>query len=121
METVERPFLGETTSTGFPPNYVSRALEAFAVAKTGDGGLVGFTVTNTNASAQFVLLFDASILPADGAVPIAGWSVPGAGTLNMGWNPYPRGFYAGLILCNSSTQASKTIGAADCLFDVQYL
>jgi hypothetical protein len=27
----------------------------------------------------------------------------------------------GIILCNSTTQGTKTLGAADCIFDVQYV
>jgi hypothetical protein len=116
---VEREFRGEATGPE-PPNYESRQLEAFAVVKTGDGVLYGLTVTNTNAAAQYVLGFDARTLPGDGAVPLFGYKVPAGDALPLTWIP-GRTFFSGIILCNSSTQATKTIGAADCLFDVQYL
>lgn len=104
-----------------PKSAVNPALAASWIPFEGQGRLIGFTVTNTNASAQFVLMFNASSLPADNAVPILGASVPGAGTLSLNWGPDGRWFTIGLVLCNSSTQGTKTIGVADCLFDVQYV
>lgn len=118
METF-RPLLGELAELG-PSNYASRALEASAVVKTGDGILFGFTVTNTNVAAQFVLLFDATARPGNGAVPIIGKLVAGGDAVGFNWFP-GRTCFAGIVLCNSSTQGSLTIGAADCLFDAQYL
>jgi hypothetical protein len=119
VEASERPFLGELAGLT-PDNYTSRALEASAVVKTGDGILYGFTVTNTNASAQFVLLFDGRTVPGSGAVPILAKSVPAGDAVGFSWLP-GRTCFAGIVLCNSSTQGSLTIGAADCLFDAQYL
>jgi hypothetical protein len=114
------PDAGELHGSVLPPNYVSRKLESSAIVKTGDGQLFGLTVTNTNAATQFLLGFDAQTLPGDGAVPLFAYKLPAADALPLTWIP-GRTFFAGLILCNSSTQGSKTIGAADCLFDVQYL
>ena len=119
METAERPFGGELAGLT-PLNYTSKALEKSAVVKTGDGILYGFTVTNTNVAAQYVLLFDATSRPADGAVPIFGQKVSAGDAVSGLWLP-GRTFFAGIVLCNSSTQGSLTIGAADCLFDAQYL
>lgn len=104
----------------WPFNYASRKLEAFAIVKTGDGWLYGFTVTSTKASAQFILIFDAPSLPADGAVPLIG-KAAAAGDATGAEYFQPRRFESGLVICNSSTQGSKTIGSADCLFDVQYV
>jgi hypothetical protein len=102
-----------------PPNYTSKALETFARVKTGDGLLFGFTVTNTNAAARFALLFDTSVLPANGAVPIFAKSVPAGDAVGFSWIP-PRSFQAGCFIVNSTTQATLTIGAADQLYDAQY-
>lgn len=103
-----------------PLNNASRQLANSMVVKTGDGWLYGFTISNTKASAQFVQVFDAHDLPADTAVPLISKSVPAGDAVGFSWWP-PRRFESGLILCNSSTQATKTIGSADCLFDAQYL
>jgi hypothetical protein len=103
-----------------PLNNPSAQLEASRVIKTGPGVLYGFTVTNTKASAQFVQLFDSNTVPADNAVPLFSKSIPAGDAVGFSWLP-GRTFRVGIVLCNSSTSAAKTIGSADCLFDAQYL
>jgi hypothetical protein len=80
----------------------------------------GFTVYSTKGSAQFVLMFDTGTLPGDGAVPIFPWPVAASNGVGFAFTPRGRQFRTGLVLCNSSTDATKTIGSADCFFDVQY-
>ena len=118
-DAITRSLLGED-QLRFPLNYASRALEKSAVVKTGDGWLYGFTFTNTNAAARFVLVFDAHDLPANGAVPLIAKSCPLGDAVGFSWLP-PRRFEAGLVLCNSTTQATLTLGTADSLFDAQYI
>lgn len=124
MSTVDSPLLGWGTPTDdealVPLNYASPALAKSAVVKTGPGILFGLTVTNTNAAAQFVQVFDAASVPADNAVPLFSKSVPSNDAVGFQWIP-GRTFLTGIVVCNSSTANLKTIGAADCLFDVQYL
>jgi hypothetical protein len=115
----ENEYAGELAGLQ-PLNYTSRALEASCVVKTGDGILYGFTVTNTKASAQFVLLFDRATVPSSGAVPILAKSVPAGDAVGFNWLP-GRTFFAGIVLCNSTTQGSLTPGSADCIYDAQYL
>jgi hypothetical protein len=87
-----------------------------------DGYLLvyGFTVYNTKASAQFVNVFDASLLPADTAVPAFSFPINANTAVGFAFSPAGRTFTNGLVMCNSSTDATKTIGSADCFFDVQY-
>jgi hypothetical protein len=80
----------------------------------------GFTVYNTKASAQFLNVFDANTLPADAAVPLFSFALPANSGVGFGFQPNGRQFQGGLVLCNSSTDATKTIGSADCFFDVQF-
>lgn len=80
----------------------------------------GFTVYSTKASAQYLNMFDADALPADTSVPIFSWALGANNGVGISWAPRGREFLSGLVLCNSSTDATKTIGSADCLFDVQY-
>jgi hypothetical protein len=82
--------------------------------------LYGFSVYNSNAAAQSILLFDASSLPADTAVPLMAFNVSATSVLGVYYGEMGRLFRRGLILCNSSTATTKTIGAADCFFDVEY-
>lgn len=103
-----------------PSNHRSNGLVASLVATTGPSLLYGFTVLNTNASAQYIQVFDATALPADGATPDLVFTVSGSSNLPVQWIPW-RTFNTGIVLCNSSTAGTKTIGAADCFFDVQYV
>ena len=101
-----------------PDNKSSNALTN-AIVIAGVHKLYGFTVNNTNAALQYVLLFDLSVLPGDGAVPVCSFTALGAQDKGVLWLP-PRRMLQGIVVCNSSTAATKTIGAADCFFDVQY-
>ena len=80
----------------------------------------GFTAYNSKASAQFINVFDANTVPGDGAVPLFSWALAGQTGVGFGWQPNGRQFQTGLVLCNSSTDSTKTIGSVDCLFDVQF-
>lgn len=102
-----------------PDNYKSAGL-ANSIVIPMSHKLYGFTVTNTNVSPQSILFFDLTALPADGTVPDSVFDVGGSTTSGVLWVP-PRKVLRGVVLCNSSTPGSKTIGAADCFFDVQAL
>jgi hypothetical protein len=102
------------------PNNISSNALAASVVSSGAHFLYGFTVSNTNAAAQYVLVFDLRVLPAEGAVPSIVFTVDGASDKGVQWLP-PRKMLQGIVICNSSTPGTKTIGAADCFFDVQYL
>jgi hypothetical protein len=106
----------------YPHNAFSNALANSLIVSAGPCRLVGMTITNTKASAQFVLLFDtgAGSVPADGAVPVLPITVPASVTLGVDFTSVGRWFDRGLVIANSSTSATKTIGSADCWFDVQY-
>jgi hypothetical protein len=102
-----------------PTNFYRPALAA-SIVVPGHVLVYGFTVYNSNAAAQYVLMFDASALPADTAVPILATNAATKTLVGVSWTPQGREFLEGLVLCNSSTDTTKTIGAADCFFDVQY-
>ena len=80
----------------------------------------GFTVYNTKSSAQYLNVFDGDVLPADNAVPLFPWALAANSGVGFGWQPNGRQFQTGLVLCNSSTDTKKTLGSADCFFDVQF-
>lgn len=103
-----------------PLNIHSQAYAASLVVKSGPGILYGFTVYNSKVTAQFVQVFDASALPADGAIPACVFSVSGSAGAGVNWLP-GRTFQTGIVICNSSTGPTKTIGSADCYFDAQFV
>jgi len=104
-----------------PRSAVNVALAASFVAVSGAGRLIGATLTNTKISAQFVLLFDSSTVPADTAVPILAVNVPATTSVAVYFGSVGPWFDRGVVWSNSSTMGTKTIGSADCLFDTQYI
>lgn len=103
-----------------PLNVHSNVYSASIVVKSGPGLLYGFAVYSSKATAQFIQVFDAATLPADTAIPAAIFTIAATANLPINWLP-PRTFLTGIVICNSSTGPTKTIGSADCWFDVQYL
>ena len=104
-----------------PLNSTSLAYESSRIVKFGPGYLMGLTVYSSNVAAQFVQVFDHQGVPADGAIPAVVLHVAATSTATLTYVPLGRLCYQGIVVCNSSTGPTKTIGAADCFFDVQYI
>lgn len=94
----------------------STALEASRVLKGSRGVLVSLIGYNAKTSAQFIQVHNSATLPADGAVPLYSFAVQGSGNFSMDVPITAIPFSTGITVCNSSTVATKTIGAADCWF-----
>jgi hypothetical protein len=80
----------------------------------------GFTAYSSSAAAQWVQVYDANTVPAESSVPLFVWNLAAHSGVGFGWQPNGRQFQTGLVLCNSSTEATKTIGSVDTFFDVQF-
>lgn len=107
--------------TALPDNKTTVAYAASLVVKASGGTLWGLTGYNSKAAAQFIQVFDAASLPADTAVPKLVFTVPASSNFFFeAGEGLGRYFSIGIVICNSSTGPTKTIGAADCWFDVQY-
>lgn len=102
---------------------VSSALEASRVVVAGGSGIRCFTITgwNSKASDQWIMVFDAAAVPANGTVyPLATILAPAGYQFSFNW-PGGRPFTSGVAVCNSTTApTTKTIGSSDCLFDINY-
>lgn len=108
-------------------SYSSSAAEAGVLIRPSDSTkqignsvvLLRLFVYSSNADTQFIQIHDVKDTPADAEVPAL--SFPIAGTWEQvkdfgdGWI-----LNNGLYICNSSTAATKTIGAADCLIYAQF-
>ena len=104
-----------------PRNAFTPALAASLVAFTGQGRVLGISVSSTKGSAQFFQVFNANAVPANGAVPLLSIDIATVTAKGIAFTPGGRWFSVGCVVANSSTQGSLTIGSADCLFDVQYI
>lgn len=101
-------------------NNTSIIYETNRLVKTKPGTLYGFSGYNSKASAQFILVHDANSLPAEGAAPVIVLAVAASSSFAYDPGIYGRTFKYGIVLVNSSTGPTKTVGSADCWFDVQY-
>ncbi len=96
------------------------ALATSLVVKAVRGTLYGLTGYNNRSSSQFIQVHDAASLPADTAVPVVVFTVPATSSFSLNYDA-GREYQVGIVVCNSSTAATKTIGSADCWFDVEYI
>lgn len=95
----------------------STALEAAHIISTSPAKFISLVGYNSGP-AQFVQLHNGVAVPPDGAVPLVSFSVPAGGNFSL-FYPTPLFFSTGLVVCNSTTAATKTAGGANCLFTVQ--
>ena len=111
----------DNTSTYAPSNVSSTAYEASHVVKSSAGVLFSMTGHNSANAGQFIQFHNATSLPADTAVPVLIFFVPSKTSFSLDFGgKFGRYFSTGIVVCNSSTGPTKTIGAANCWFDVQY-
>ena len=93
------------------------ALATSLVIKASPGKLLMLTAYNNNGAARFIQLFNATALPGNGAVPVMIISVPTLGTFSF---PIPNlsgmDFSTGIVVANSTTAATLTVGSADSWF-----
>lgn len=102
-------------------NATTTAYATNLVVKASPGTLYGITGYNSLASAQWIQIHDAISLPANAAVPKVILYVAASTAFSFEFNSYGRRFAIGIVVCNSTTGPTKTLGSADCWFDVQYV
>jgi len=102
-------------------NATKTVYAASLVASDAPATLYKLTGYNSKGTAQFIQLHDAASLPADGAVPKIVFTVATAANFEMNFGTLGRLFQTGIVVCNSSTGPTKTIGTADCWFYVQLI
>lgn len=96
------------------------AYVASKVIKATGGRLFQLTGYNSKTSAQFIHVYDAASLPADTAVPKLILLVPASSNFSFDLPIAGRKFSHGIVVGNSSTGPTKTIGSADCWFNAEY-
>lgn len=104
-----------------PTNIDSAAYENSHIIKAAPGNLLSLYGYSSLAGAQFIQVFDAIAVPADTAVPKLLFGLAAAGNFNFPLPIYGRAFTTGIVVCNSTTGPTKTIGAANCWFDAEFI
>jgi hypothetical protein len=102
-------------------NSSSVIYEASRVVKNTPGVLFGLTGYNSKTAEQFIQLHDDTVTPAEAAVPVVVFKVAASSPFALDFGVRGRTFTKGIVLVNSSTGPTKTIGSADCWFDAQYV
>lgn len=99
----------------------STALEASRIIKASSGTLFLLTGYNSKTSDQYILIFDSSALPADGVAPtLPAIYAPAQSNFTYSFGVHGRLFINGIVVSNSSTFATKTIGGADVWYDGEF-
>lgn len=102
-------------------NATNVAYATSLVVKATPGVLYGLTGYNSKTSAQFVQVHDAVALPAESSVPVITFTVPASSNFALDFGLRGRAFAVGIVVCNSSTGPTKTVGSADTWVDAQYI
>jgi hypothetical protein len=92
------------------------ALEASQVVKASACNVEEVICTNTGAAAVYCQLFNSATVPADSTTPVIVFAVPAGSTAS--WDSQQGvTFDTGLSVCVSSTAHTKTIAAAEAVFN----
>jgi hypothetical protein len=110
----------DATGTYAGTNATTTVYATNLVVKASAGTVYMLSGYNSLATAQFIQLHNATALPADTSVPSVIFYVPGLSNFSFDFGVYGRFFSTGVVVCNSTTGPTKTIGAANCWFDAQF-
>lgn len=101
-------------------NNTTSAYASSLLIKGSAGTLFMVNGFNSATADQFIQIHDATDVPANGSAPKLTFFAPAESNFYFDFGIYGRAFTTGIVICNSSTGATKTIGSANCWFDAQY-
>jgi hypothetical protein len=106
----------------------SGAAVSSLVVKPSAGYLHNVKIYNNNAAIRYLHIFDATSVPSNGTAPaIPPYSLPATGAavnpteVTFGGSEYEGlRFDTGIVVANSTTQATLTLGSADSIIAAEY-
>ncbi len=112
----------DSTAIYAPTVASSTAYANNIIIKASPGVLYNLTGYNSKTSSQFILLLNATTVLGNGnATSFPALNVPAGQTFSLDFGgKFGRFFSTGMVIVNSSTANSITIGSADCWFDALY-
>lgn len=119
LDVRQRPVSGDTTGWSRAKN--AGALAASLVVKNSAGRLRLVRVTSTLASLQFLQVHNATALPSNGVTPEHVVAIPASSSVVLDLGELGDYLSTGIVLTNSTTAATLTIGAGDCVFSALYI
>lgn len=99
----------------------STAYVASVIAKASSGTVFSIKGYNSHSSAVWIQLHDSATLPSDAAVPKLILHVAATSNFEYDLGEIGRFCEKGIVVCNSSTGPTKTIGGATAWFNIQYV
>ena len=103
-----------------PSEAHTSALAASLVVKASAGTLLSVMGYNNSSAVQYVQIHNAASVPADSAVPIIAFAVQPTDNFVYSVDDLGQAFSIGIVVCNSLTLTTKTLGSANCWFNVRY-
>lgn len=119
QDTVSNIPKPDATSTYAASLFSSTAYEASHIIKASAGTLSGFFGYNSGPT-QWVQIHNSATVPADTAVPILILRVTATSNFSLELGAFSAFFSAGIVICNSTTGPTKTVGASDCWFNCTF-
>jgi hypothetical protein len=107
--------IAANTQVGAGTRVSSTAYEASRVLKASAGTLVELIGYNSGPD-QFIQIHNSATVPLDTAVPIRTFKVLAASNFSLSLSSDEPPMSAGIVVCNSTTGPTKTIGADNCFF-----
>lgn len=107
--------------SSYPPIGTTNAFLPSAVIKSSPGVLYQARAYNSNGSTRYLMLFDATAVPANGSVPVALVPLTTKTSAVIDFGTIGYSFKTGIVAVLSTNDGSLTLAGNDGLFTALYI